>query len=224
MILEVCTATLESVLAAKAGGAQRIELCAALSEEGLTPSYGLIKAARRLGPPRLHVLIRPRGGDFVYSEAETQCMIDDIGMARQLGADGVVIGALTPEGDIDLQLCQRLVQAAEGMQVTFHRAFDACRTPQQALEQIIALGCHRLLTSGQSKSALDGVEMLRALVRQSRGRIVIMPGAGVSEANAQQILAATGATEIHGTIRSMTPRGLETDAAKVRAIMQQINH
>lgn len=219
MLIEVCTATLESVIAAKEGGAQRIELCSALSEDGLTPSYGMIKAARQLGPERMHVLIRPRGGDFHYNEEEILCMIDDIRMARKLGADGVVIGALTKEHDIDITLCQRLIDAAEGMQITFHRAFDICRDPEKALEDIIALGCHRILTSGQAKSAIEGAEMLKQLVVKANGRIKIMPGAGVNENNAHTILQLTGASEIHGSLRSMTSHGLETDAEKVRRIV-----
>lgn len=219
MILEVCTATLESVIAAREGGAQRIELCSALSEDGLTPSYGMIKVAREVGPEFLHVLIRPRPGNFVYSDIEAACMIDDIKMCRSLGADGIVIGALTTENDIDIPLCRKLIDAAEGMQITFHRAFDVCRNPLHALEQIIDLGCHRILTSGQAPTALEGISLLKDLVTLSSGRISIMPGAGVNEDNARLILNATGATEIHGSLRSLTPNGMETDVAKVRATL-----
>lgn len=222
-ILEVCAASLESVMAAKAGGAKRIELCSALSEDGLTPSYGMIEAARRLGPDRLHVLIRPRGGDFVYSEAEVECMIDDIRICRTLGADGVVIGALTEEGDIDIEVCRRLVEAAEGMQITFHRAFDQCREPLKALKQIMALGCHRLLTSGQAPTAMQGIPLINTLVSLVNTGFVIMPGAGVNEDNAAEILSKTGTTEIHGSLRSMTPKGMETNPEKVRTLIQRIN-
>lgn len=222
-ILEVCAASLESVMAAKAGGAQRIELCSALSEDGLTPSYGMIEAARRLGPERLHVLIRPRGGDFVYSEAEVECMVSDIKICRELGADGVVIGALTEEGDIDIEVCRRLVEAAEGMQITFHRAFDQCREPLKALKQIMALGCHRLLTSGQAPTAMQGIPLINTLVSLVNTGFVIMPGAGVNENNAAEILSKTGATEINGSLRSMTPKGMETNPEKVRTLIQRIN-
>lgn len=223
MILEVCTATLESVIAAREGGAQRIELCSALSEDGLTPSYGMIKAAREVGPERLHVLIRPRAGNFVYSDIEAACMIDDIKMCRNLGVDGIVVGALTTDNDIDIPLCRKLIEAAEGMQITFHRAFDVCRNPLQALEQIIDLGCHRLLTSGQAPTAHEGIPLLKDLVTLSAGRIIIMPGAGVNEGNARQILEATGANEIHGSLRSPTPNGMETNASKVRATLSNIS-
>lgn len=222
-ILEVCAASLESVMAAKAGGAQRIELCSALSEDGLTPSYGMIEAARRFGPDRLHVLIRPRGGDFVYSEAEVECMVSDIRICRELGADGVVIGALTEEGDIDIEVCRRLVEAAKGMQITFHRAFDQCREPLKALKQIMTLGCHRLLTSGQAPTAMQGIPLINTLASLVNTGFVIMPGAGVNENNAAEILSKTGATEIHGSLRSMTPKGMETNPEKVRTLIQRIN-
>lgn len=222
-ILEVCAASLESVMAAKAGGAKRIELCSALSEDGLTPSYGMIEAARRLGPERLHVLIRPRGGDFVYSEAEVECMVCDIKVCRTLGVDGVVIGALTEEGDIDIEVCRRLVEAAEGMQITFHRAFDQCREPLKALKQIMTLGCHRLLTSGQAPTAMQGIPLINTLVSLVNTGFVIMPGAGVNEDNAAEILSKTGTTEIHGSLRSMTPKGMETNPEKVRTLIQRIN-
>lgn len=218
-ILEVCVESIESVKAARRGGAQRIELCAALSEGGVTPSAGLIEAARRLGPGKLHVLVRARGGDFVYSNDEVDCMVRDIETCRTLGVDGVVVGALTPQGDIDVDACRRMVEAASGMQVTFHRAFDRCNRPLEALEQIIALGCTRLLTSGQQDSALQGTGLIRQLVEQAAGRITVMPGAGVNEENAARILDATGATEIHGSIRT----GLITDPNKVKTLITRIN-
>lgn len=218
-ILEVCVETIESVKAARCGGAQRIELCAALSEGGVTPSHGMIEAARRLGPEKMHVLIRARGGDFVYSNDEVDCMVRDIEMCRALGADGVVLGALTPQGEIDLDACRRMVQAARGMQVTFHRAFDLCNRPLEALEQIIGLGCSRLLTSGQQESAEQGIGLIKQLVDQAARRIIIMPGAGVNENNAARILAATGATEIHGSVRT----GSTTDSFKVKSLISSIN-
>lgn len=221
-VLEVCTASLESVAAAKAGGAQRIELCSALSEDGLTPSYGMIEQARKIGPEKMHVLIRPRSGNFVYSEDEVQCMISDIHICKQLGVDGVVIGALTLDNDIDIPCCRRLVEAAEGMQITFHRAFDQCRKPLEALEDIISLGCHRLLTSGQKPSAVEGIPLLHQLVTLADERLIIMPGAGVNEDNAHIILEKTGAKEIHGSLRSMTNHGMETDVDKVRKTVRSL--
>lgn len=222
-ILEVCCGDLESAQAAARGGAQRVELCSALSADGLTPSLGLIEAVRQLPDLRLHVLIRPREGDFVYTDAEFEIMRDDILMAKQLGADGVVIGALTAEGDIDVERCKKLVEAAEGMQVTFHRAFDQCRHPQEALEQIIAMGCTRLLTSGQASSAQAGIPLLKQLVEQAGSRLILLPGAGVNQHNASTILDSTGAQEIHGSLRSMQGNRLITDSDIVRQTVLSIN-
>ena len=200
MKLEVCCADWLSVMAAKAGGAHRIELCEALELDGLTPSPEFIEKAVRSGI-RVHVLIRPREGDFVYSEEECLLMMRQITEARLLGAQGVVWGALTGKGDIDMPRCRRLMAASQGLSVTFHRAFDVCRQPLQALEEIIQLGCERLLTSGQAASAQEGIPLLRQLVSQSAGRLIIMPGAGVGPQNVSQILFETGATEIHGSLR-----------------------
>ena len=172
---------------------------------------------------KLHVLIRPREGDFVYDEAEAETMLGDIRLAHQLGADGVVIGALTRDGDIDMPLCSRLIDAAQDMQVTFHRAFDHARDPFQALEDIIALGCTRLLTSGQAPTAETGIPLLRQLVLQANGRIIIMPGAGVSPTNARCILDATGATEIHGSLRSLHNGLLITNPSLVLQTVLAIN-
>lgn len=224
MTLEVCCGDLNAAREAYLGGAQRIELCSALSLDGLTPSAGMIAEARRLEGMRLHVLIRPREGDFVYDAEEFRVMKQDIAMARQLGADGVVIGALTREGDIDVEPLRALMEEARGMQVTFHRAFDCCRHPQEALEQIIALGCTRLLTSGQQPTAEAGIPLLRELVGQAAGRIIIMPGAGVNERNVASILSATGATEIHSSCRSMDASGQKkTTAHQVTAVLQRLN-
>lgn len=212
--LEVCCADLQSVRAAVVGGAHRVELCQALGLDGLTPSAGMIETAVGMGI-HVQVLIRPREGDFVYDRDEVLCMQRDIRHARRLGASGVVIGALRPDGSIDEETTRRLVGEAEGMSITFHRAFDVCAHPEEALEQIIALGCHRLLTSGQAPSAEQGIPMLRGLVEQADGRIIIMPGAGVKAQNACRILSETGAREIHGSLRS----GGHTDARQVRALL-----
>ena len=217
MILEVCCADLQSVRAAKEGGAHRIELCQALEVDGLTPSEAMMEAAIGMGIP-VQVLIRPREGNFVYSEDEVQSMLRDIRLARQLGANGVVIGALKPDGSIDEETVRRLVEEAEGLSITFHRAFDVCAKPLEALEQIISLGCHRLLTSGQAPTAEQGIPLLRKLVEQAAGRIIIMPGAGVNPQNARRILAETGAHEIHGSLR----RGGHTDPELVKAIVDKL--
>lgn len=214
--LEVCCADIESVWAAKEGGAHRIELCEALELDGLTPSEELIRQTIATGMP-VQVLIRVREGNFVYSPEEVETMAASIRLAKELGAHGVVIGALTPEGQIDKPAIARMMEEAEGMSVTFHRAFDVCRDPLQALEEIIALGCHRLLTSGQQHSAFAGIPLLRQLTTQAAGRIIIMPGAGVNPQNAMHILTETGATEIHGSLR----RNGHTDARMVQDVVEQ---
>ena len=201
-ILEVCAGSVESVAAARNGGAARVELCSALEIGGITPSVGLITEARHIEGIALNVLIRPRGGDFLYNESEVATMEQDIVAVRQCGADGVVIGALTADGDVDVQVCNRLIKAAEGMSITFHRAFDMCRNPFLALEDIISLGCHRILTSGQAASAYAGITLIKQLVEAAQGRISIMPGCGVNAANATSILNSTGCYEIHASTRT----------------------
>ena len=215
--LEVCCADLQSVRAAAEGGAHRIELCQALGLDGLTPSAGMIESAIDMGTP-VQVLIRPREGNFVYSQDEVLCMQRDIRQARRMGANGVVIGALKPDGSINEEAVRRLVGEAEGLSITFHRAFDVCANPLEALEKIISLGCHRLLTSGQAPSAEQGIPLLRKLVEQSAGRIIIMPGAGVNPQNAHRILSETGAREIHGSLR----RDGHTEPELVRATIKLI--
>ena len=203
-VLEVCAASLESLHAAIEAGAPRVELCADLASGGITPPEDWIREAVAAEGLRVHVLIRSRAGDFVYSEAEIALMEEQIRMAQRAGADGVVIGALTADGEIDLYACKRWMQAAEGMSVTFHRAFDRCRNPFRALEQIIELGCDRLLTSGQADSAEAGATLIRQLREQAAGRIILLPGAGVNPENAATILRLTGASEIHSSSRPFT--------------------
>lgn len=198
-LLEVCTGHLQSVMAAVEGGAERIELCSALSLDGLTPSLGLLKTVRNLySGLKIHVLIRPREGDFVYTEEEVRIMEEDIKDSLPY-ADGIVIGALDKEGNIDIGTTRRLVEASQDKPVTFHRAFDACKDPQTALEQIISLGCKRILTSGQQPKAEQGIALLKALQGQAGDRLVIMPGGGVNTENARLILDQTGCMEIHGS-------------------------
>jgi copper homeostasis protein len=201
-LLEICADSIGSAQAAWRGGADRLELCQGLDEGGVTPSYGYVKAAVQLPNIRKNVLIRPRGGDFIYTPAEAQVMIDDIRVMKQLGVDGVVIGALNTKGEIDLPLVEQMIAAADGMEVTFHRAFDMCVNPSEALEQLITMGCHRVLTSGCSATALAGVARLRDFVQQAQGRISIMPGCGVKSSNAAEILSLCGATEIHASARA----------------------
>ena len=214
-LLEVCTGSLASVEAAAEGGAERIELCAALPLDGLTPSLGTIRLVRQRWPQlRIHVLVRPREGDFVYSQAELRAMALDIEAAKPY-ADGFVSGALTPEGDIDMMATEVLVRQSGDKPFTFHRAFDHCRQPLVALEQLIGLGCSRILTSGQQPTALAGIDLLRRLNDVSSGRIIIMPGGGVNAENARLILDQTGCSEIHG---SCSGGSGVTSADEVRAV------
>ena len=192
-----------SCVEAEAGGAWRVELCAGIPEGGTTPSYGEIKTAREMASLRINVIIRPRGGDFLYSDAEAKAMGYDIGMAKDLAVDGFALGCLTPLGDIDTALLRRFVRMADPLPVTFHRAFDVCRDPFDALERIIDCGCARILTSGQAPTAVEGIPLIAELVRRAEGRIVIMPGCGVREHNIARIEAETGAVEFHTSARSV---------------------
>lgn len=223
--LEVCAASMQSVAAAAEGGARRIELCSALSLDGLTPSMGMIRIVKERFPQlTLHVLVRPREGNFVYNDVELATMQSDIIECRKAGADSIVVGALTPEGDIDLAAMQRLMEAADTLPVTFHRAFDVCRHPEEALEQVIALGCRRILTSGQQPTAEQGIALLHRLNQQADGRIILMPGGGVNATNAPLILQQTGCQEIHASASSLQPNGLkDTDPQKVRAILEALS-
>lgn len=218
-LLEVCTGSLGSVVAAVEGGARRIELCQALTLDGLTPSIGMQSLVRELYPElTIHVLIRVREGNFVYDRREVRAMERDIRAALPY-ADGIVVGALTQEGDVDMAAMDCLVQATEGRPVTFHRAFDVCRDPLVALEQIIGLGCRRILTSGQAPRADEGIDLLRRLNDLGDGRIIIMPGGGVNINNARLILDQVGTSEIHGSCSAGTG---QTDAASVRQIIKSI--
>jgi copper homeostasis protein len=201
-ILEICAGDIDSVIAAAKGGAERVELCSALSDGGITPSIGFIKQALKVDGLKVHVLIRPRGGDFLYTKEEIAMMIDDIATCHELGVHGVVIGALTADGDIDFEACKRMVEVAGNMNITFHRAFDLCKDPIKSIDQIIELGCNRLLTSGQAASAEAGVELLHKLVEYANGRIVILAGGGVTPTNAAKILQQSGTNEIHASARS----------------------
>ena len=198
--IEVCSTSLDDAREAEAGGAIRIELCSAITCGGVTPSHGLIKSVvnENLNLD-INVLIRAREGGFCYTTAEVDAMCQDIEFCREAGVHGVVIGALTADGDIDMEACKKMVAAAGDMSITFHRAFDICREPLVALEQIISLGCHRLLTSGQQPSAEQGAEFIAELVKRAAGRIIIMPGAGINPKNIATIEQKTAATEFHST-------------------------
>lgn len=213
---EVCANSVESCVEAQRGGADRVELCAGIPEGGTTPSYGDIVMARKLLiTTKLHVIIRPRGGDFLYSDLEREIMLEDVRMARRLGVDGVVFGVLTSDGDIDMDFMRQLMAESEGMSVTFHRAFDVCRNPFVALEQIIELGCDRILTSGQMPKAEDGVDLLKQLVEKAGDRIIIMPGCGVNAGNIAKIAQITGAKEFHFSARSKHESGMQFRKSRV---------
>ncbi|WP_214416542.1 copper homeostasis protein CutC [Sphaerisporangium fuscum] len=195
---EICVDGTEAALAAERAGAHRVELCAALFEGGITPTIGTVAATlEAVSRVRVHVIIRPRGGDFIFDPHEVAAMERDIREVRAAGAHGVVIGALTPEGTVDRPVCERLIAAAGDLAVTFHRAFDMTADPYQALETLVDLGVHRVLTSGQEVSVLEGAPLIAELVRLAGDRIVVMPGGGVTERNIGRILAETGVSEIH---------------------------
>ena len=203
-IIEICANSAQSCVEAEMGGASRVELCAGIPEGGTTPSYGEIKTAQALTSTiDINVIIRPRGGDFLYTEAEVEAMLLDIELCKQLGVHGVVFGCLTSEGDIDVPLMRRLIEAAKPLSVTCHRAFDVCCDPFAALEQLIELGCDRILTSGQQSTAEKGIPLLKQLVEKAGERIIIMPGCGVREGNIARIEAETGAREFHTSARSV---------------------
>ncbi|MBI1296196.1 copper homeostasis protein CutC [bacterium] len=200
--VEVCVDSVEGAVAAQDGGAVRVELCDNLIEGGTTPSAGTITLARQHIGIGLNVIIRPRGGDFCYSDVEYEVMRYDVAEAKRLGADGVVIGMLTPDGDVDVERVRGLIELARPLNVTFHRAFDVCREPFAALETLIDLGVDRVLTSGQEKTVLEGIDLIAELVRHAADRIIVMPGGGINERNVGKIIAQTGVKEIHVSARS----------------------
>ncbi len=201
-LMEVCSGSLVSALNAQAGGAHRVELCDNLSEGGTTPSAATIMLTKKKLSIPVFVLIRPRAGDFLYSDVEYEAMKEDIFFCKKQGVEGVVLGILKDNGHVDLARTSVLVELARPMQVTFHRAFDVTADPFQALEDIIGLGIERILTSGQAASALAGSSFIQQLNNRTRNRIIIMPGGGITEKNVKELLDKTGATEIHASLRS----------------------
>lgn len=243
MQVEVCAFSVESCLNAQQAGATRIELCGGLYEGGTTPSYGLIKRAREVTTLQLYVMIRPRGGDFCYDDEEFLVMKQDIELAKELGADGVVFGLLLPTGEVDEVRTAELVALAKPLQVTFHRAFDVANEPFEALEAVIRTGAVRILTSGQENSALDGAELLTQLAKKAAGRIDLMAGSGVNVINAVR-LAQTGVQALHLTgkaarkgqmiyqkegvsMASVLPTDeyeiIYSDALKIRSVVEAVN-
>ena len=197
MKIEICLESVESVIAAERGGADRVEFCSDLFEGGTTPSLGAFKIARKHTTIAMMVMIRPRGGDFCYSDLEFETMREDIRLFKEAGADGVVFGILTPDGTIDNKRSKELIALSRPMQVTFHRAFDMTPNAEEALETLIAMGVDRVLTSGQEASVMEGLPLLKKLVDQGRERIIVMPGAGISERNFAHVHEQVGASEYH---------------------------
>jgi len=210
--LEICCYNYQSCIIAAAAGADRIELCADAFEGGTTPGFGTIKLVKENAGIDVFPIIRPRGGDFFYSEEEFAVMKTEIGLCRELGCEGVVIGMLKQDGTIDKTRCSKLVALAYPMSVTFHRAFDRALNPFEALEDIIQIGCERILTSGHKPVAPEGVQLLNDLVRQANDRIIIMPGSGIRAANIADVAKKTGAHEFHSSA-----------SIKINSTMQFIN-
>ena len=201
--IEICTDNIDSAIEAQNAGADRIELCNNLPEGGTTPGIGLIRSARENLSIGLHVIIRPRGGDFLYSALEYDIMKREICACGECGADGVVIGILKPGGEIDIERTAKLIEFARPMSVTFHRAFDMCIDPFKGLEDVIGSGADRLLTSGQRNTADEGMLLIKELIAQADDRIIIMPGAGINESNIVNIARVTRAKEFHFTGRKI---------------------
>lgn len=208
-ILEICCFSVESALKAEQYGADRIELCDNYSEGGTTPSYGSVKLGLdKLNIP-LNVIIRPRGGDFLYSTFEYEIMKEDVAQIKELGANGVVIGFLKPSGDIDLDKTKEIVELAHPMEVTFHRAFDMCRDPLPALEQLKDTGISRILTSGARQTVREGIDLLAELVQQAGNDISIMPGCGVNPHTLVELVEKTSAHEYHSASKMFIKSDME---------------
>ncbi|MGP4029436.1 copper homeostasis protein CutC [Actinomadura sp. 3N407] len=203
---EICIDSVAGATAAERAGAHRVELCAALFEGGLTPTLGTVRAAlAAVSSIKVNVIIRPRGGDFIFDEHEVAAMEHDVALVRDAGAHGVVIGALTPEGRVDRPVTERLVAAAGGLPVTFHRAFDMAADPFATLDALAGLGIDRVLTSGQDVTALEGAPLIAELVKHAGDRIIVMPGGGITDRNVARVAEATGAREIHFAALSEEP-------------------
>lgn len=236
-ILEICAGSLVSALAAQEGGADRVELCDNLYEGGTTSSYGMIKTCKSLLIIPVFPIIRPRGGDFVYSNEEFEVMKLDVLCSLELGCEGVVFGILRPDGSIDTERCSELARLSGTMQLTFHRAFDHCSNREKGLEDVIDMGFHRVLTSGGANLAEHAIPELTKLVKQAKNRISIMPGSGITVDNLMKIAKETGAFEFHSTAKkkieapgnSISPTLLdtiylyETDATRVREMRKLLD-
>jgi copper homeostasis protein len=208
-IIEIATADFSTTKSAVEGGADRIELCAGLTEGGTTPSFGTLKKCREAFDVQLFPIIRPRGGDFLYKDDEFDIMLHDVQLCKQLGCDGVVIGLLKKDGNIDVKRTSQLIELAYPMEVTFHRAFDRCNDPFKALEELIEIGCQRILTSGQQPTAPQGIDLITQLVKAADDRIIIMPGSGVRKENIKELAIKTTAVEFHSSLRGKKSSKME---------------
>ncbi len=220
IIIEACVDNIESALAAQIAGADRIELCSALLEGGLTPSMGLIKQVKQKLDIPIHVLIRPRRGDFLYSDSEIEVMKEDIAFCRQLGIDGVVFGVLKQDASINLKANTELLGFSIGMKTTFHRAFDMLKEPFMALEQIIELGFDKILTSAQGQTASESGNGLKKLVEKAAKRIDIIAAGGVNSGNVAKLVQDTGVSEVHASARAKTKSKMlyQNSKAKISAV------
>jgi copper homeostasis protein len=220
--LEVIAFTLESCSIIQRAGAHRIELCDNPAEGGTTPSFGFIKEARKLVTIELYPMIRPRGGDFLYSAHEFAMMKQDIQLCKELGCDGVVTGLLHTNGTIDKARTAQLIELAYPLGVTFHRAFDRTRDGLEAMETLIEIGCERILTSGLQPNVTEGADMLAQLVKAADDRIIIMPGSGVRSNNIQTIARQTGAVEFHTSARTNIPSAMEYANAAMKEELKSV--
>jgi copper homeostasis protein len=207
--IEICVEGVDGLIAAQNAGADRVELCASLIEGGLTPSFGVVSTALSVATIPFHVIVRPRGGDFLYSEAEHLSMLLDVSMLKDLGVKGVVIGCLTEDGKIDEARMAELVAAARPMSVTCHRAFDMTLDPVEALEALIRCGIDRVLTSGQRSTGIEGIPVLKAAVEQAKGRIIIMGCGELDAGNIASVRDATGLTELHFAALKTEPSAMD---------------
>jgi copper homeostasis protein len=208
-LIEIATTDFATTKSAVDGGADRIELCSNLAEGGTTPSYGTIKECRKKFEVLLYPIIRPRGGDFLYTKSEYDTMVNDVRICKDLGCDGIVTGILNMDGTIDTVRTSEIVELAYPMGVTFHRAFDRCLDPMEALEELIEIGCERILTSGQKPTAPEAIDLIRQLNQKADHRIIIMPGSGVRKENIKMLATSTGCHEFHSSLREKEKSKME---------------
>ncbi len=222
MLLEIAVFNFQSALQAHQMGANRLELCENANEGGTTPSYGTLKLVKDKISIPVFPIIRPRGGDFLYTQDEFETMQKDILLCKKLGYEGVVIGLLNTNGTVDIERTKLLVQLAYPLEVTFHRAFDRTVNAAQAVEDIIACGCSRILTSGQVPNAFDGKDLIKQLITQAGDRIIMMPGSGIRSSNIKEIASYTGATELHSSARKMLATAMQFNQPSMNENLQSV--